>query len=142
MNRAELKKLSRGKVRDASVLLAGKRWSCAYYIIGYAAECGLKSCVLAHLQRTGMIFKDRKYLKNLGDCWTHDLDNLMDLADLKQTFGQAQGANPALAGYWGVAKLWKETSRYEQRTKTEAEELFEAITHDPDGLLRWIQNHW
>ena len=33
MNRSEFRRLSREKVRDARVLLAGKRWSCAYYII-------------------------------------------------------------------------------------------------------------
>jgi hypothetical protein len=52
------------------------------------------------------------------------------------------GLNPALAGYWGVVKDWRETSRYEQKSQPEAEQLFEAVTHDPNGVLQWIQTRW
>jgi hypothetical protein len=142
VNRAELQRLAGERVRDADVLLAGGQWSGAYYLAGYAVECGLKSCILHHLERTGILFKERKYLNKLADCWTHELDKLLDLANLTADLGVACGANPALRGYWGVAKDWKETSRYEQKTEAEARGLYEAITHDPDGVLKWIQRHW
>ena len=142
MNRAELQRLARERVRDADVLLAGGQWSGAYYLVGYAVECGLKSCILHHLEKTGMIFKERKYLNKLGECWTHELDKLLDLANLTPELGKATGANPALLGYWGVVKDWKETSRYEQKTEAEARALHEAVTHDPNGVLKWVQIHW
>ncbi len=142
MSRAELQQLAEDRILDAQALLAVQRWSGAYHLAGYAVECGLKSCILAHLDRTGILFKDRNYLKLLADCWTHELDKLVGIAGLTAELGVACGANPGLAGYWGVAKDWKETSRYEQKTEAEARALYEAITHQPDGVLRWIRIHW
>jgi hypothetical protein len=127
---------------DAKAFLDAGRWAAAYYLAGYAVECGLKSCVLSHLERTGMIFKERKYLKNLAGCWTHDLDVLVGLAGLIEELGIASGANPALGGYWGVVKDWEETSRYVQKPEAEARALYEAITHEPDGVLRWLRTRW
>ena len=89
-----------------------------------------------------MLFKDRSYLKSLADCWTHDLDRLVGIAGLTAELGIACGANQILDGYWAIAKDWNETSRYEQKTRPEAEELLEAITNDPNGVLPWIRRHW
>ncbi len=61
MNRAELQQLSDERIEDARALLAAKRWPGAYYLAGYALECALKSCVLAYIDRTGIIFEDKKY---------------------------------------------------------------------------------
>jgi hypothetical protein len=99
---------------------------------------------LGPLQRaaTGIIFTDKKYLDKLSKCWTHDLPQLMDLANLTAEFGAACGADPALDANWGVAKDWTEVSRYEQKTRVEARELFKAITNIPNGVLPWIQLRW
>jgi HEPN domain-containing protein len=70
VNRAELQRLANERIADAKALLAARRWSAAYYLAGYAVECGLKACVLAFVERTGVIFEDRKYAEK---CWTHDL---------------------------------------------------------------------
>jgi hypothetical protein len=142
LNRAQWQYLAEERLLDTALLLNAQRWATAYYLAGYAVECGLKSCVLHHLERTGVIFQDRDYLKQLGGCWTHELDKLVYLAGLTVELGRASGAKPALAGYWGIAKDWKETSRYEQKTEIEARELHEAITNEPDGVLRWIRTHW
>jgi HEPN domain-containing protein len=142
VNRAELQRIATERIRDATVLLAGSQWSAAYYLIGYAIECALKSCILRHLEETGVLFKDRTYLKKLGECWTHDFDKLLDLAGLSKEQRRTAGANPSLLGFWGVVKDWAESSRYEQKTEIEARRLYEAITHDPDGVLAWIRRHW
>jgi len=109
LSRAELQQLAADRILDAQALLTAQRWSGAYHLVGYAVECGLKSCILAHLDRTGILFKDRNYLKSLADCWTHELDKLVGIAGLTAELGIACGANRGLAGYWGVAKDWKET---------------------------------
>jgi hypothetical protein len=142
LSRVELQQLAEDRILDAQVLLDARRWPGDYHLVGYAVECGLKSCILSHLDRTGMLFKDRNYLKSLADCWTHELDKLVSIAGLTSELGISCGANPVLAGYWGVAKDWKETSRYEQKTEAEARALHEAVTHEPDGVLRWIRAHW
>ena len=142
MNRAFLRDLARTRVRDARALLAYHQWPGAYNLVGYSLECALKSCALKHLEDTGIIFRDKKYLEKLSKCWTHDLIQLMDLANLTAEFGVACGANPRLEAHWGVAKDWKEISRYEQKTREEAHELFTAITNVPNGVLLWIQSRW
>jgi len=142
VNRLNLQQLARERVRDAKALLAYEQWAGAYHMAGYALECALKSCILKHLDNTGIIFKDKKYLDRLSKCWTHDLAQLMDLANLTSEFGVACAANPLLAANWGVAKDWTEISRYEQKSKVEARELFNAITNVPNGVLPWIQLRW
>jgi hypothetical protein len=139
VNRTQLQQLAADRIIDAQALLAASRWSGAYYLTGYAVECGLKSCVLAYVERTGVIFREKKFQDN---CWTHELEKLIKAADLQVELGTAMGLNPALAGYWGVVKDWRETSRYEQKSQPEAEQLYEAVTHDPNGVLPWIQTRW
>ena len=139
MNWADLKQLAEDRLLDARVLLDAHRWSGAYYLAGYAVECGLKSCVLAFVERTGAIFKDRKFQEN---CWTHELEKLAKLAGLEAELGVAIGANPAFGGNWGLTKDWIETSRYEPKTQAEAESLYIAISHNADGVLQWIRTRW
>jgi HEPN domain-containing protein len=139
VNRAELQKLATDRIADAKALLAAKRWSGAYYLAGYAVECGLKACVLAHVERTGIIFEDRKYAEK---CWTHDLGELLRLADLQGSFDAAAGADPQLSKNWDVVKDWTESSRYRRTPKARAERLYDAITDKQHGVLSWIKRHW
>ncbi|MDY3561554.1 hypothetical protein R5W23_002832 [Gemmata sp. JC673] len=142
MNRPHLQKLAEERLLDAQALLAAERWSAAYYLAGYTVECGLKSCVLRHLDATGAIFTDAEYLKSLAGCWTHDIEKLIKLAGLIIEFGKARQADPALDRFWAITKNWSETSRYKEAAENDARELVEAITHEPNGVLRWIRTHW
>jgi hypothetical protein len=135
----ELRQLAEDRILDAAALLAAGRWSGAYYLAGYAAECGLKACIMAHVEATGIIFEDRKFAEK---CWTHDLEDLIILADLKGTLDTDIAANPVLAFNWGGASSWTETSRYEQKTQLEAQTLYDAINHVPNGVLPWLRRHW
>ncbi len=143
MNRKQWQKVAKERLKDAKALLGRKRWAGAYYLSGYAIECGLKACLLRHLGESDAVFGDEKYLKRLAECWTHDLVKLVNLAGLDADFGAARSANLVLEGYWGVVKDWKETSRYvEVRPEAEAKAMFEAVSHDPDGVFKWIQSRW
>ena len=142
MNRTDLQQLANDRIADVEALLAAHRWAGAYHMAGYALECALKSCVLHHIEKTGVIFSDKKYLDALPKCWTHDLSHLLNQTGLMSDFGEACKANPILYGNWGVAKDWTEVSRYQQKNQAEAEELFKAITNVPNGVLPWIQIHW
>ena len=44
--RAEWQQLAEDRILDAQAHLAVARWSAAYYLIGYAVECGLNSKLL------------------------------------------------------------------------------------------------
>ena len=142
MNRADLQDLTQERVLDARALLANGRWAGAYHMAGYSLECAIKCCVLKYLDESGIIFKDKKYLDKLSKCWTHDLEILMELANLTAEFGEAQSKNSLLRTNWVVAKDWTEISRYERKTEDEARGLFEAITNLSDGVLPWIQSRW
>jgi len=139
VNKAGWRQLAEDRVVDAKSLLDAGRWACAYYFAGYALECALKSRVLTYVENSGIIFDDPKFL---AGCRTHNLEDLLKLANLQATHGTAVGANPDLLANWGVATNWTEESRYEQRSKNEADELYEAITNNPNGVLPWIKLHW
>lgn len=139
VNRAELQRLARVRLREAKALLAAKEWAGAYYLAGYAVEFGLKSCILAYVERTGIIFEDRKYAEK---CWTHDLGELVSLARLDEALGLAVAANPALKQNWLIVEEWDESSRYRRTPHHEAKKLYRAITDKADGVTTWITNHW
>jgi hypothetical protein len=140
MNRAFWQRLAEERVLDAGSLLAAGRWSAAYHIAGYAAECGLKACILAFLEyNLEVIFRERRYSEK---CWVHELPALVDLAGLDAVLRAKIADSGAFAGFWGIAKDWKETSRYEFKTQADAEQLYEAITQEPDGVLAWIRTVW
>jgi hypothetical protein len=134
-----LRQLAQEWVLDAKALLDAGRWPGAYYLAGYAVECGLKACILAFVEKTGAIFTDRKFLEG---CWTHELDRLMTTAGLQAELGIAIQANPALGRLWAVVKDWRETSRYQPKAELDARQLYEAITHDSNRVLKWIELHW
>jgi hypothetical protein len=143
VNRTDLQRLAQTRLDDALLLLGGCRWPGAYYLAGYAIECGLKACLLRHLGESGALFGEQDYLKKkLVECFTHDLVKLMNMAGLEPDFGRACGSNLALNGYWGLVKDWKETSRYQEKTEAEARALCEAVSPNPDGVFRWIQTRW
>ncbi len=139
MNRTQLQQLSTERIEEAEALLVVGKWSGAYYLAGYALECALKACVLKYIERTGVIFEDKRYGEK---CWTHDLDDLVRLADLTAARGQAIASNAALEQNWDIVKRWSESSRYRLILQFEAEELVRAIDDKTDGVLTWLKNFW
>lgn len=137
MNRPELQQLAEDRIRDAEALLGAQRWAGAYYLAGYAVECGLKSCVLVRVsQAAEIIFEDKKFSER---CWTHNLRELVKLAGLKAALDVA---NAGLAQNWEVVKDWSELSRYVLKTEPQARKLFDAITDGASGVFPWIKAHW
>ena len=105
---------------------------------GYAVECALKSCVIAYLMRTDQ-FPDKRYSEH---CYTHDLEQLVKLAGLKDDLAVAVASDPVLNTNWDIVKTWDETTRYTRQTKAQAAALYRAITNGKHGVLRWFRSHW
>ena len=84
MNRVELQRLAIERLTDAKALLAARRWSAAYYLCGYGVECALKACI-AKLMKSEE-FPDKTFAEK---CWTHNLQQLLGLAGLKDELGAA-----------------------------------------------------
>jgi hypothetical protein len=150
VNQAELRRMAEERLLDAKALLDGGRWAFAYYVAGYAVECALKSCLLARMIHTGLIFKEKWEAK---ECRVHAFGALIDQADLRDELNEKLKASAAAApaggppgglfvAHWDTVTKWKETSRYESKMEAEARAIYEAISHDPDGVLPWIRNYW
>lgn len=140
MTRAEWSRTALERLGDARILLDGKRWSAAYYLAGYAVECGLKACVVLYVKtHADVVFSQRKFSER---CWTHDIEELVTLAGLRSERDATAQANKSLGLNWQIVKDWSEIDRYRRKTKLEAGELYKAVAHAADGVLPWIRNHW
>lgn len=106
MDRLHWQQLAEHRLLDAKALLDAHRWSAAYYLAGYAVECGLKSCVLVRVVAAAeVIFEDRRFSEK---CWTHGIDELVKLAGLETVRAADNDANPSLAKNWLIVKDWSE----------------------------------
>jgi hypothetical protein len=136
--------MSEERLKDAKVLLKGKRWEFAYYTAGYAIECALKSCLLSRMTVTGWVFSEEA--KKVDDCRTHEFEKLVIIAGMRDELNSRLRASAAAAdGFadtWKIVNAWKVTSRYEAKTETDARELFAAITDKPHGVIAWIRTYW
>ena len=139
MNRSLSQRLAETRVLEARTLLDAGQWSGAYYLVGYAVECGLKACVLAHVERTGVIFEDRRFSDK---CWTHDLEELVKVAGLERERGLDVANDLDLSRNWTIVKDWSEAARYQEWTEPQARKLFEAVTNRNHGVLSWIRGRW
>jgi HEPN domain-containing protein len=127
LTRREFQVLGRTRLRDAQELLAARRYAGAYYLAGYAIECGLKTCIAKTTRRYAFPEKNstQKY-------YIHDLDRLLEVAGLRQ-------ALPAdLTTAWSVVTDWTEESRYETKTEIQARDLYQSVA----DILNWVETQW
>ncbi len=140
MDRAHWQNLAQERVTDAKLLLDGGQWAAAYYLAGYAIESGLKSCVLAYVEKNpDIVFREKRYIEK---CWTHDIGTLVDASGLEAIRVADASANPALGVNWGIVQRWSEKTRYQFTPEAEARMLYDAVTHHVNGVLPWIQTRW
>jgi hypothetical protein len=81
MNRSDLQKIADIRVIDAKLLLDAGRFEGAYYLIGYAVECGLKACIAKQIKEFD--FPDKKLV---NDSYSHDLLKLLRLSGVGHLF--------------------------------------------------------
>jgi hypothetical protein len=140
-NRAHWQLLAEERVLDANALLASGRWSAAYHLAGYAVECWLKACILALVenQNGDLIFRERRFSEK---CWTHNFDELVQLAGHRTALDLDRNTNRQLEINWAYAIDWEETSRYSLATQFDAHRLYQAITDPQNIFLPWIRTQW
>jgi hypothetical protein len=137
VNRSDFQNLADERVDDAQALLNAGRWSAAYYMAGYAVECGLKACIARLTQQYDFPTKER------GDnCLTHDLARLVRLARLDSDLDNALNQSSGFVSSWNTVKDWNESARYRVWTEFEARTLYNALTDRNAGVLPWIKAHW
>ena len=140
--RAEWQQLAEDRILDAQVFLTPgvDRWSAAYYLVGYAVECGLKSCVMARLiAHPEIVYQTRNFS---NDAWTHDFEKLLLVADIKADRDADILANRIRFEHWQRVRKWDESARYQQKSFDEARLLFDAVNDPNDGVMQWIRKRW
>jgi hypothetical protein len=119
------------------VLHSAGEYSGAYYLAGYAVECGLKACFAKSVREHDFPDKDRA-----AKVFTHKLRELVKLARLESELSAAQAENPRFSSGWDVICEWIEDSRYSIWTEGQSEAIVNAIVREKDGVLPWIKRHW
>jgi HEPN domain-containing protein len=107
-----------GLARLSYARLKAKRFDAAYYLAGYVIECALKACIAKKTKRHD--FPDKDFARK---AYTHDLEDLAQLAGLKDTLKLQFRQYPSLETQWGVV----EVSRYEMLPYREARRKAEEI---------------
>ena len=140
MTRDDWQEIAEERLIAARTLLDAHNWASAYYLVGYAIECGLKSCILARVAvNPVLIFLDKRYSEK---CWTHDIEELVKLAGLEAARTTDATSNPELGKNWATATSWNEKSRYLMKTQADAQSLYDAITDAANGVMQWIRIRW
>ncbi len=136
LTRRDFQRLAELRTREAGALLRSRNPIGSYYLSGYAVECALKACIAKMARRHEFPLK-ADYIRKL---YTHNLEELLKLADLNQQLENDMKGNVALARNWGVVRSWNEESRYET-TGLNGKDLYTAVA-GPDGVLLWIRQRW
>jgi HEPN domain-containing protein len=138
MNRADLQSLANSRVADAEVLLNAGRWPAAYYLLGYAIECGLKACAARQFQQDEVPDKTV-----VIDFYTHRLDKLLGISGVKVLLEARAGAEPVFQVNRNTVRDWNESSRYDHSTsEAKARDMFVAVADGATGVLTWLKTRW
>jgi HEPN domain-containing protein len=138
MDRSDLQILAETRVADAEALLQMGRWAAAYYLLGYAIECGLKACAVKQFREHEV--PDRKVV---NDFYTHRLDQLLNISGVKDALEQRAAVDQEFQKNWNAVRDWSEASRYEHATtEAKARDMLIAVTDTASGVLTWLKTQW
>jgi HEPN domain-containing protein len=137
VNRYDLRELALIRLKEARTLLGNGQYEGAYYLSGYVVECALKACIAKQTKRY-----DFPNLRNANKSYTHDMSELVKMADLENDRKARSLADPAFHTRWNVIRGWSEQSRYAKPSRQQAESLYSAISDRKHGVLSWIKQHW
>lgn len=138
MNRSRFQELAQLHLQHAESLLDAQLYSGAYYMCGYVVECALKACICKRTQEFDFYPKPREYNK----AWSHDIEHLISVSGLETEFRVARRADPILDVNWKSAEDWSPDSRYEARSREDAQALFSAISDLDHGVFSCIKQLW
>ncbi len=138
MTRGDFQNLADERIADAEALLQAGRSGGAYYFSGLAVECALKARIA---NKTNAF--DFPELKRAQNSHQHDLEKLIETAELKSTLDQRMAANPRFKVNWNTVKQWQIETRYDPNiVQSKAQELFSSATENNDGVLSWLRTVW
>jgi len=137
VNRSDLRDLATLRIREAQTLLNASRYDGAYYLGGYAVECALKACIAKNTKEFD--FPDKGLV---NQAHTHNLAQLVGLAELTADLQGRMVSSSAFAVNWTTVKDWSEEARYQQHDERKARDFLRAIVDRRNGVLSWLKGHW
>ena len=137
MNRKDFQELSKIRLREAQALLDLELYDGAYYLVGYAVECALKACIAKGTQRYE--FPDKK---RADSSHTHNLRELVRLADLEDACKDAAAASGNFRLNWDTVLGWSEQCRYQRIDPESARLLLKAVSEKQHGIIVWLKLNW
>jgi hypothetical protein len=136
MNRNDFQQLAEIRVKEAKVLLDNQCFDGAYYLLGYAVECALKSGISKQ-------FKEHDFpdFQTVRDSYTHNLEKLLLISGLKQRLHNEWQTTPKFRTNWLIVTTWSEQARYQHDiTQPIAQDLYDAVTEPQTDILSWLKN--
>lgn len=138
INRNYLQQVSKLRIKEAKALYKLKLFNGSYYLAGYSIECALKACIAKKTKRYDFPNKDIA-----NKVWTHDLENLLKLADLNIELLNETKKNKSLEVNWAIIKDWSESVRYDiSISDSQAKDFILACSNTNNGILNWIKKRW
>jgi len=83
LDKREIKKIAKARLKDAEVMVAARRYEGAIYLCGYAVELGLKARICRTLKWTGFPSTNSEF-KDYRSFKTHNLDVLLHLTGIEE----------------------------------------------------------
>ncbi|HXJ96063.1 MAG TPA: DNA-binding protein [Terriglobia bacterium] len=132
--REEFQQLADLRVEEAAILAANSKQQGAYYLAGLAVECALKACIA---KKT----KQNQYPpKNTSHHYDHNLDVLLNLAELRRELDDEIRRSREFANNWDTVHDWSVEKRYEV-TALKGTEMVAAV-NSARGVLQWLKQYW
>jgi hypothetical protein len=109
-------------------------------LAGYAVECALKACIIAHLNKSEEWpepgFSNR--------CYKHSPETLLELTGLVAACDAEATSDSEFAINWNIVKDWTEEARYDHAIidEAKAKAIYSAIAEQNHGVLQWLKKHW
>lgn len=135
LNRSILQDLAQARLEDARALLRIGRHAGAYYLAGYAIECGLKACI-AKQTKEGDFPPGRRTIEKY---YSHNLRQLCKEAGIH--FENKSEDDDRIPVNWNVIWPWSEQSRYDPeplKSEKAYSDYFQAINE----VFQWLQGLW
>lgn len=123
-----LRRIARGRLKDAEVLLSARRYDGAVYLIGYAVEIGLKARICKTLKWAGYPSTAAEF-KDYRSFQTHDLDVLLNLS------GAEHKVKARYMVEWSVVATWDPNTRYRPIGSAKAQDARDMVV-SAETLLR------
>lgn len=137
VDRKELQDLAKIRLREATALLGLGLFDGAFYLAGYAVECGLKACIAKGTRRGE--FPDKKKVESSH---SHNLLQLIKVAGLEEACELHAGRSPDFRSNWDYVQSWSEQSRYRRHPPESARALVDAVSDRRHGVIGWIKRQW